>query len=182
MTAPARVRQAGLTLHVISSVGWLGGVLVYLALGVAAITSDDEALVAAVYLAMDWAAWTVLVPLALATLATGITQSLISSWGLWRHYWVIVKLVITAVATTVLVLYTQTLATFGRIAGRDPLTTADLDLLRSPSVVVHSTGALVLLVMAAVLAIYKPPGLTRRGQRLQHEAGRVRQAGRTAPE
>lgn len=174
MTVPARVRKAGLTLHVASSVGWLGAVLVYLGLGVAAITSDDIALVSAVYLSMDWAAWTVLVPLAVATLVTGLVQSFISSWGLWRHYWVIVKLALTAVATAVLLLYTQTLSTFAGVAGRDVLTAGDLSLLRSPSVVVHATGALVILVVAMVLAIYKPAGLTRRGQRQRHQAQRAR--------
>ena len=41
MTVSARMRKAGLTLHVVSSVGWLGAVLVHLALGIAALTSDD---------------------------------------------------------------------------------------------------------------------------------------------
>lgn len=174
MTVPARMRKAGLTLHVASSVGWLGAVLVYLGLGVAAVTSDDTALVSAVYLAMNWAGWNVLVPLAVATLLTGLTQSFISSWGLWRHYWVIIKLALTAVATAVLLLYTQTLATFAEVAGRDFLSAADLSLLRSPSVVVHSTGALVILAVTTVLAIYKPAGLTRRGQRQRHQVQRAR--------
>lgn len=181
MTVPARVRKAGLTLHVASSVGWLGAVLV--CLGVAAITSDDTALVSAAYLSMDWAAWTVLVPLAVATLVTGLAQSFISSWGLWRHYWVIVKLALTAltaVATAVLLLYTQTLSTFAGVAGRDVLGAGDLSLLRSPSVVIHATGALVILVVAMVLAIYKPAGLTRRGQR--HQAQRARLTSSTPTE
>jgi hypothetical protein len=51
--------------------------------------------------------------------------------------------------------------------GRTPLTAADVALLRSPSVVVHSTGALVLLATATVLAIRKPVGLTPHGQRVR---------------
>lgn len=173
-----RIRKAGLTLHVLSSVGWVGAVLVYLALGLTAVTSDDVSLISAVYLAMDAAAWTVLVPLALTSLVTGISQSLISSWGLWRHYWVIVKLALTGIATAVLLLYTQTLAVFADVAGRDALRAADLSLLRGSSVVLHSAGALVLLVMATGLAIYKPAGLTRRGQRHRHQVGLARVAQR----
>jgi hypothetical protein len=177
MTVSARVRKAGLTLHVASSVGWLGAVLVYLGLGVTAVTSDDTVLVAAVYLAMDRTAWTVLVPLALAAFVTGVAQALISSWGLWRHYWVVIKLVITTVATVVLVLYTGTLSGFAEVAGDTPLSAADVALLRSPSVIVHSTGALVLLATATVLAIHKPAGLTRHGHRHRHAARSARANG-----
>jgi hypothetical protein len=165
MNASRRVRKASLTLHVASSVGWFGAVLAYLALGVGAVASNDSALVAAIYVTMDWAAWVVLVPLALASLVTGVVQSLISPWGLMRHYWVVVKLVITAVATAVLLAYTQTMSTFADIAARSPLTPVDVAVLRSPSVIVHTAGALVGLTLALVLAVYKPAGLTRRGQR-----------------
>jgi hypothetical protein len=165
MRASQRVRKALLTLHVASSVGWLGAVLVYLALGVAGVVSDDTALVAAVYVAMSWAAWVVLVPLALASLATGVVQSLISPWGLLRHYWVAVKLVLTLVATGVLLAYTQTLSTFADVAARVPLSAGDLGVLRSTSVIVHTLGALAMLLGALVLAVYKPRGLTRHGQR-----------------
>ena len=175
-----QARKASLTLHVASSVGWLGAVLVYLALGVAAVVSDDMALVAAAYLTMEWAAWMVLVPLAAASLATGVLQSLASPWGLLRHYWVVVKLVLTVLATGVLLAYTQTLVTFADVAGRTPLTAGDLAVLRSPSVIVHTTGALVLLLLALVLAVYKPAGLTRRGQRHRHQSVR-RPATASAP-
>lgn len=148
----------------------------YLGLGLTAVISDDVALLSAVYLAMNAAAWTVLVPLALASLITGITQSLISSWGLWRHYWIILKLALTGTATTVLLMYTQTLAVFADVAARDALGAAELSVLRGSSMVLHSAGALFLLLITTALAIYKPAGLTRRGQRHRHEAGLARLA------
>lgn len=52
----------------------------------AAVSGDETALVAAVYIAMGWAAWVVLVPLAVASLATSVVQSLASPSGLLRHY------------------------------------------------------------------------------------------------
>lgn len=173
MNAPRRVRKATLTLHVASSVGWMGAVLVYFALGIAAVASDDTALVSGVYATMNWAAWMVLVPLAVASLVTGIIQSLVSPWGLLRHYWVVVKLTVTTVATGLLLAYTQTLSTFADIAARNPLTATDLAVLRSPSVIVHTIGALALLTLALVLAVYKPAGMTRRGQRQRFTAGPV---------
>lgn len=53
-----------------------------------------------VYLLMEPLAWLVLVPLAFASLLTGLVQSLGSAgaWVLVRHYWVLFKLLITVVA------------------------------------------------------------------------------------
>ena len=170
MALPPPGRKALLTAHVLTSVGWVGAVLVYLALGIAAITTDNTDLVRAVYLAMDWAAWVVLVPLAVASLVTGVVQSLATPWGLFRHYWVITKLGITLVATVVLVAYTGTLNAFADVATRQAPTSGDLKFLRTSSVVVHSTGALVLLLAATILAVYKPAGLTRRGYRARQRA------------
>ena len=167
MALTPAARKALLTAHVLSSVGWVGAVLVYLALGVAAVTSTDTTLVRATYVVMDWAAWAVLIPLAVASLVTGVVQSLVTKWRLLWHYWVIFKLVITLVATAVLVTYTGTLDTFADVAGQEPFADHHLEFLRSPTVVVHSTGALLLLFAATLLAVYKPTGLTRRGHRLR---------------
>src|SRR5829696_2436284 len=66
---------------------------------------------------MQVTAWTVLVPLALASLVTGLLQSLTTRWGLFRHYWVVVKQLIAVLATAVLLMYTETLGYLGG-AGR----------------------------------------------------------------
>jgi hypothetical protein len=39
------------------------------------------------YLVMEPTVWFVLVSLALASLLTGLVQSLGTTWGLFRHYW-----------------------------------------------------------------------------------------------
>jgi hypothetical protein len=49
------------------------------------------------------------------------------------------------------------------------LSGADLLGLRNPSPVVHAGGALLLLLVAATLSVYKPRGMTRYGQRKQRE-------------
>ena len=162
---PPPARKTLLTFHVTTSVGWVGTVVLYLALGIAAVSSDDTELVRASYLVMDWAAWTVLVPLALASVSTGLVQSLTTPWGLFRHYWVLIKLAISLVATMVLLAYTDTLATFAEVATRATIPGPDLEFLRNSSVVVHATGALILLLTATVLAVFKPVGLTRHGHR-----------------
>ncbi len=60
----------------------------------AGLTSHDAQTVRAAYLMMDWGGWFVLIPFSLASLLTGIVQSLGTTWGLSRHYWVIFKLLI----------------------------------------------------------------------------------------
>ena len=176
MTMRPRLRKFVLTAHVVSSVGWLGAVAVFLALAVVGLTSQDAQLVRAVYLAMEPAGWFVLVPLSLASLLTGLVQSLGSKWGLLQHYWVLMKLLINVVATTVLLLYMQTLGYLADVAAQTTLSSGDLRLLRSPSSVLHAGFGMLLLLVAATLSVYKPRGMTRYGQRKQHEQRAVSQA------
>ncbi|MDP9478689.1 MAG: DUF2269 domain-containing protein [Actinomycetota bacterium] len=165
MTMTPRLRKFALTAHVISSVGWLGAVVASLALAVAGLTSQDARMVRAAYIAMNSIGESVLVPLALASLLTGLVQSLGTKWGLFRHYWVLIKLLINVFATIVLLLYMQTL---GYLAGLAADPSADLGVLRNPSPVLHAGGALLLLLVATTLSVYKPRGMTRYGRRKQH--------------
>ena len=161
MTFSPPIRKAVLTAHVLSSVGWLGAVATTLGLSVTALASDDRALVSACYLALQATARYLLVPLSLASLASGIVQSLGTRWGLLRHWWVIFKLGINIIASAVLIMYLETLDYLGQRATGSGLSA---DALRSPSPVIHSAGALLLLIAATVLSVYKPKGLTRRGR------------------
>ena len=163
------LRKLALTAHVTSSVGWLGAVAGFLALAVAGLTRQDAQLVRATYLAMELTGWYVLVPLSLASLLTGLVQSLGTPWGLFRHYWVLFKLLINVLATIVLLMYMQTLGYLAGIAAEPTLTNGDLSGLRSPSPVLHAGAALLLLLVATTLSVYKPKGTTRYGQRKQHE-------------
>jgi hypothetical protein len=168
MALTPRLRKLALTAHVTSSVGWLGAVVAFLALSIAGLASRDPQTVQGAYLVMELTGWVVLVPLSLASLATGLICSLGSAWGLFRHYWVLFKLVINLVATIVLLLYMQTLAYLGDIAAATALSGTGLRGLRDPSPVLHAAAALLLLLAATTLAIYKPRGMTRYGQRNQH--------------
>jgi hypothetical protein len=154
------LRRFVFTTHVTSSVGWVGAVLVFLALSLIGLTSPNEATVRGAYLVMAPAAWFVLVPLAHASLLTGVAISLGTPWGLFRHYWVVAKLVITLVATVVLVIYMDT---FRQIAGTAADPVIELELVRNPSPLVHAILALLLLLVATALAIYKPFGMTTYG-------------------
>jgi hypothetical protein len=154
------------TAHLTTSLGWAGAVLVFLALATIGLTSDDPVVVRGVYLLMAPAAWFVLVPLAHASLISGIVLSLGSAWGLFRHHWVVAKLALTAFATVVLLAYTGTFRQMARVAA-DPV--VDIDAVRNASPVVHSILAFVLLMGTTVLGVYKPLGMTAYGRRLNEQ-------------
>lgn len=156
------VRDLALTAHIASSVGWLGAVIVFLGLAVVGMTSQEPATVRGAYLVMEPVSRSVLLPLAIASLVTGTIQSLGTHWGLIRHYWVVIKLLITVLATVVLFFY---LGTFRQMAERAGDAAVDLQLVRNPSPVLHAILALLVLFIATVLAVYKPRGLTRYGWR-----------------
>lgn len=164
-----RLRKAALTAHVTFSVGWLGAIAGFLALAVGGLASEDAQTVRAVYLTMELTGWFVLVPLAFASLVTGLVQSLGTTWGLFRHYWVLAKLLINVFATVVLLLYMQTLGSLADVAAETTLSSADVNSLRTPSPVLHAGAAVFLLLVATALALYKPRGLTPYGQRKQGE-------------
>jgi hypothetical protein len=162
------IRRLTFATHVTSSAGWIGAVLVFLALASIALVSEDERTVRGAYLVMAPAAWLVLVPLAHASLLSGIVLSLGTPWGLFRHYWVVLKLSITLFSTVILLIY---MGTFRQMAGvaADPV--VQLGLVRNPSPVVHAVLALILLLIATWLAVYKPFGVTPYARRVNPRVG-----------
>jgi hypothetical protein len=167
---PPRLRRFALVAHITLAVGWIGAVAGYIALDVAAATSQNAQTLRAAYLAMELIAWYVIVPLALASLVTGLVMSLGTKWGLLRHYWVLISLLLTIIATVVLMVETQTISYFADIAA-DPSTSTE-DLRALGSTLVHSVGGTVMLLVILVLNVYKPRGMTRYGWRKQNEQRR----------
>jgi hypothetical protein len=82
------LRKLVLTAHITVSVGWLGAVAAFLALAITGLTSRDAQTMRTAYAAMELTARFVIVPLAFASLLTGLIESLGTPWGLLRHYWV----------------------------------------------------------------------------------------------
>lgn len=170
MRFSSQLRKFALTTHVAVSVGWLGAVGAFLALAIAGLASENEQTVRGAYLAMEVIAWFVIVPLAFASLVTGLAQSLGTKWGLFRHYWVLAKLVLTVVATAVLLLQMSNIEFMRDAAAEATLASADLRGDRT-SLIVHAAGGLAVLLMTTVLAVIKPRGVTPYGWRKQRELG-----------
>jgi hypothetical protein len=168
ITMKPSLRKFALTAHIISSVGLLGSIAAFLALAVAGLTSQDAQIVRAVYLAMDLTARFVIVPLAFSSLLTGLIQSLGTPWGLFRHYWVLAKLLLTAFATIILMVKMDLIGYAAGLAAETVLPHADLRA-AGMQLAVHAAGGLLVLLVPAVLSVYKPRGLTPYGKRKLHE-------------
>ena len=173
MTMTARVRRFALTAHVSASVGWLGAVAGFLALAAAALMSQDPRLVRATYLAMEVTGWFVIVPLSLASLPTGLVMSLGTEWGLFRHYWIVVKLVITFLATILLLVHMQPVGHLARVVAETTLARGELAGL-GVQLVADAAAAVLALLIATALSVYKPRGMIayrRRERRARRETG-----------
>jgi hypothetical protein len=166
------LRKFALTVHVISSVGWFGAVAAFLALAVAGQTSQDALMVRAAYLAMELTTQFVIVPLAFVSLGSGVISSLFTKWGLLRYYWVLVKLVITIIATLILLVHTQPIGLLARVAAKTAVLDADL-YSQQLLMVVASGAALVVLGVVTGLSVYKPQGMTPYGWRKQQGQSKV---------
>ena len=160
------VRKLALTAHLAFSVGWIGAVVAYLALVVTALIRADAQTVRAAWIAMELIGWYVIVPLAIASLLTGLVMSLGTKWGLFRHYWVLFSLVLTVFATTILLLHMPDVSAIA-----DRVREADgVDLAGGlGGELLHAGVGLLVLLVVQVLNVYKPRGLTPYGWRKQQE-------------
>ncbi|MCA1672578.1 MAG: DUF2269 domain-containing protein, partial [Actinobacteria bacterium] len=115
------------------------------------------------WIAMELTGWYVILPLAIASLLSGLVMALGTRWGLFRHYWVVFSLVLTILAAVVLGLHMPTVSSMADMArSADGPTLDELggDLL-------HPGVGLVILLVIQVLNVYKPRGMTRYGRRKQ---------------
>jgi len=165
MVMTPRLRKFALTVHLTCSVGWIGAVMAYLALVIAAMTSQDSRTLQAVWTAMEVIGWYVIVPLALAALLTGLVMALSTPWGLFRHYWVLISLVLTILATVVLLVHMQTVSDIAGSAAATPGATVG----GLPGEFVHAGVGMLVLLVVQVLNMYKPRGMTPYGWRKQQE-------------
>jgi len=163
----------GLTAHIIFSVGWLGAVAGFLVLSIGGLTSQDAEMVRGAYLAMDLIGRFIIVPMSFAALATGLVQALGTEWGLFRHYWVLVKFLLTILATIALLLhqFTAVAGAARRVSGAAPGTLPEVGQLGLQLVGDAGLAFLVLLVITT-LSVFKPWGRTRYRRRKQQQEPR----------
>jgi hypothetical protein len=161
---PTSVRKLALTSHVSLSIALLGAIASFLVLAIAGLTAGTADTLRETYPAMAVTTRFVIVPLALAALLGGTIQALGTRWGLFRHKWVVAKLLLTGFAVAVLLVKLPMIAFAARHAldgaGPDPaFSRAQIQL------VAHAGAGLLVLLVPVILSIYKPWGMTRYGVR-----------------
>ncbi len=161
------LRKVALTAHVTSSLGWFGAVAAFLALAVAGLTGQDPLMVRAAYLTMGLTTRFVIIPFAFVSLLSGVVSSLGTTWGLFRYYWVLLKLLLTMLATIVLLVHTQPIDLLAGVAAKTTVISASLHS-QQLLMVNASAAALVVLLVLTVLSVYKPRGMTPYGWRKQY--------------
>jgi hypothetical protein len=154
-----RTRKGVLVAHIVAAGAWIGldvmlGVLVFTPL-----LTSDPAVAALCYQVLPLLLWPILLS-GLTCLVTGVVLGAGSHHGLVRYWWVLVKLVLNIVLTLlVLVLLRPGLdeaAVVGRQLATGAAVSADLSNLVFPPIVSGTS-----LVVATVLAVYKPWGRVR---------------------
>jgi hypothetical protein len=147
------LRNALLIIHIVVTVAELGTDLALLALDVAGLRGAEARTVyPASHLLGQW----LMVPLAVASLTTGLTLSVTTGWKPFVHGWVTLKATITVLLTGLLL--ASLVPALGRAAdaatgaaGAAPMTHAQQTLL-----VAAPAGAAALLTINVLLGVVKP--------------------------
>ena len=171
MTLSPGLRKLALIIHLTASVGWIGAVIAYLALGVSAVASQEAQTVRAAWIGMEMTGWYVIVPLAFGSLLTGLVMALGTQWGLFRHYWVLITLGLTVLCTVILLVHMRSVSAAASMA-REP---DGAHLAHLGGDLLHPGVGLVVLLVIMALNVYKPRGLTPYGWRKQFEERQLSQ-------
>ena len=145
-----------LTTHLTFSVGWIGTIAAFLALSIMALVANDQ-VVRSCYIGMEVIAWFIIVPFCFASFISGLIQALGTHWGLFKHWWILVKLILTLIATLILLLHMQPISYLGEVATQKVIEHDELRNLRI-RIVADAAAAILVLVAITTVSVYKPWG------------------------
>lgn len=158
LTQSARWRKPLLALHIIATVSVLGADLTLLTLGIASLGGADPQ---TIYPAAHLVSAYLVTPLALLALGSGLLLGKLTQWGLFRYWWVTIKLTITVIMTLVVLLILD--PRLGTIAATVAAPGgASLPIGQRVLLVIAPALASSLLLLNVVLGVFKPGGRLRR--------------------
>ena len=172
-------RKALVAAHAVFAACWVGVGLTFVAMSVVAMSTTDIRTTQAVYELMAAFDITLLPWTNFGTFLTGIALSMTTKWGLIRYYWVAAKI---AIAVGILVMAFGFLHDSLERAAEEAAALAAVggtvaQISGASDVVLWGFGvALLSLVGALLLSLYKPGGATRRGRRVAAAGPRTRTA------
>ena len=152
-----RISRLLLTSHITFSVGWLGAVVVFLVFAITGLTTMNNQLSRSALLAMELSAWFVIVPFCLTSLFTGIVQAVGSKWGLFKHYWVVVKLFLTVASTILLLLHMQPISYLASVSASPSFSNTQYPA-QLIDIIAKAGAAILVLLAITTVSVYKPWG------------------------
>lgn len=162
------LRKLILILHITFSVGWFGAVAGFVALNITGLSSQETQMIRSAYLAMNLITWFVILPFCLGSLLTGLIQSLGTPWGLFRHYWILIKFFLTSGSTFLLLLHMKQISNTANMASVTPLSNTELND-SGVQLLIKSSAALLVLLITTMISVHKPWGMTPYGKHKQQE-------------
>lgn len=110
-----------------------------------------------------WKLWHgVIIPFCFASLLTGLVQALGTHWGLFKHWWIFAKLVLTVIATLILILHMQPISYLAEVATQKEGSFDELQGLRI-RIVADAAAAILVLTSITTVSVYKPWGKIQSG-------------------
>lgn len=156
-----RTRKAVLTVHIGSAGVWLGMDLTFGVLLCTAMLTDNRTTAATAYQVLEMVAIYPMLTAGVLTLITGVILGIGSKYGLFRYWWVAVKLAINVLFVGLIIFAlgpsVRGVSESGRMLAVDPTTVVPYEDLLGPLIVAPT-----LLVIAMVLSVFKPWGRIRR--------------------
>jgi len=165
----ARTRKGVLVVHIVSAGVWIGIDVVMAVFIFTALLANDDNTKALCYRALElFAVWPLLTT-GLVCLASGVVLGFGTKYGLVRYWWVAIKLVLNIVLTALVLVALRPEVSKAAEQGRqfaagEPASLAVGNLIFPPIV---SPSA---LLIAVVLAVFKPWGLIRKRSAIQEDA------------
>lgn len=173
-----RLRKFFLTLHVGTSVGWLGASMGMVVLSVTGLVTRNPELRHHAYAFMHIFDLTIVIPLVVLSIVTGLVVSFGTPWGLIRYWWVLVKFVL-ALGIVAFAGVRENFWVRGLVARTAEDRGADLGGVDF-WLTVCMVAFCVALWTATTLSIYKPWGKTKWGRSSPARSLTAHQVGRKA--
>ncbi len=162
-----RTRKATLAIHLFSAGAWIGIDVLVAVLVAVGWWSDDPERRATAYQALGWFVVWPMFTMAMVCLASGLLLGWGSRWGLVRYWWVAVKLVLTLVLSTLILVALRPgmpdVLEHGHNLAAGVPDRIDVSFLFFPPAV-----SLTALAFATAIAVFKPWGRIGR-QRLRRQ-------------
>ena len=155
------LRKLALTSHITFSVGWLGAVVVFLVFAITGLNTTDNELARAMFVSLETCTLFVIVPFCIASFLTGMVQAIGTKWGLIKHYWIIVKLLLTLFMTLLLFLHLKPIETLSAAAANSSSFSAANESGAAMELIKKAAAAIIGLITVVGISVYKPWGKTK---------------------